>query len=101
MGHAFYAAAVDELGFASTRTECCFAVWVYLHRAFVGLISTTLLPFTHKETDSNKGWAKKPKTKTQRDLSQIQQVNPFPAPKLLHSADPDRDLGRSSGKALT
>lgn len=26
MGHAFYAAAVDELGFASTRTECCFAV---------------------------------------------------------------------------
>lgn len=26
MGHAFYATAVDEWGFALTRTERCFAV---------------------------------------------------------------------------
>lgn len=34
------------------------------------------------------------------DLSQIQQVNPFPAPRVLHSADPDRNLAHGSGKAL-
>lgn len=95
MGHAFYATAVDERAFASTHTMlfCC---WLYLCGAFVALISTNLLAFVHKETNSNKGWAKKPQT--QRELSQIQQVNPFPVPKLLHSADPARDLGHSSEK---
>jgi len=34
------------------------------------------------------------------DLSQIQQVNPFPAPKALHSADPDQHLAHGSGIAL-
>lgn len=100
MGHAFYATAVDERAFASTRTMlfCC---WLYPRGAFVALISTTPSAFVNKETNSNKGSAKKEPTQTQRHLSQLQQVNPFPVPKLLHSADPDRDLGRSSGKALT
>lgn len=34
------------------------------------------------------------------DLSQIQQVNPFPAPKVLHSADPEQVLAHGSGIAL-